>query len=203
VQRAPAGIEIPGSFFAETLELSSDRKVHADQFDLKKAKERLLATHLFEKAEIKIISAHTLLIDYELKRPLACLGNLESTLIDATGRFFPEYPFYPTPHYPRVWVAERGEMHWGESLDSEALKIVKEVSERMDVKEIDLSRIEAASRGRREIILSLASGIKLRLTARNYRQEIENYFRLADLILNCRWIDMRIPSIALLEKNER
>ncbi len=201
VQTAAAYAPLQTTYFAEVLELSQDRPANFAHFDLDEAYERLMATQVIRKALIKKIKPNILYIDYALRKPIAFLGDYTNTAIDADGNLFPYLPFYSPRLLPYVYVGEKAPPNpWGERVEVRSVNAILSRFEPGEVEQIDLAQSEAESGGKRQIVVILKEGTILRLTPKNYAQELTNYFMLAEqLTKSPRVIDFRNPEVAYIK----
>lgn len=207
VQTAGEYAPLQTTYLAEILELSQDRPANLSQFDLGKAKSRLLASHVIRKALIKKIKPNTLYLNYEVRKPIAFLGDYTNTAFDQEGFFFPYLPFYAPRLLPEVYIGvEAPPNPWGEKMNPKQIEIVRSLLNRFEpgvLKRIDLSQWEAPTAGKRQIVLVLEKEVILRLTPKKYAQELTNYFILADqMTKKAEVIDFRNESVAYIKYGE-
>lgn len=204
-QTSRSGRSLEGVFLAEAMGLCIDRQAPLDLFE---AKEKLLKTDLFKNVSLKIIKPHTLFVDYELRSPIATLGNYTNTLIDEEGVFFPSAPFFSPRLLPEIRLEHlQFSTPWGEKMPQThltmAATILRLLGKRSSIR-IDLSQADEATAGKKQIIVLLNKTRILRLTTKNYPQELSRYLILEKTILNQDSsplvVDLRIPDIAYIER---
>lgn len=196
------------TYLAEVLELSSDTPQYLSTFDIEEGNVRLLATQIIKKAHLKKIKPNILYVEYSLREPIAFLEDYTNTAIDLQGTFFPFTPFYSPSYLPKIYLGEHAPPDpWGESMKTEHIELVTKILQKIEpsqVERIDLSQIEADSAGKRELVVILKGGSILRLTPKNYIQELTNYSILEQNLLqdkaNQYIVDLRIPEVAYLER---
>jgi len=203
LQSAAQYAPLQTTYLAEVLELSQDRPVNLSQFDLEAGHERLMATQVIREALIKKIKPNILYLDYKLRKPIALLGDYTNTVLDQEGRFFPYLPFYPPRNLPQVYLGGKAPPNpWGEKMEAQQIALVIDLLKRFDVgalQRIDLSQSEAPSSGTRQLVLVLDGGMILRLTPKDYAQELTNYFILAEQMREkALVIDFRNPEVAYI-----
>ena len=207
MQTGPEYHAIPTPFFAEILNLSVDAPTNLHLFNTNKAMQTLLATHLIKSGSLKKIAPHTLMIEYSCRKAVAICGNYERTYVDLEGIFFPHFPFQSAQNLPTIWLEETAASSWGERMDEGAMLHMNKIlslfpSETIEA--IDLTRIHSPSAGRREIIIKLKNSRLIRLTPKNYVQELDNYFILEkELVrhgLSPTQIDLRTKGVAYLSE---
>ena len=203
VQSAAQYAPLQTTYLAEVLELSQDRPVNLSQFDLQQTHERLVATYFIREALIKKIKPDIIYLEYELRKPIAFLGDYTNTALDQEGMFFPYLPFYPPRNLPQVYLGVKAPPNpWGEKMEAKQITLVSNILKRFDVgaiQRIDLSQSEAPSAGTRQIVLVLKRGTILRFTPKNYTQELTNYFMLAkQMTEKALVIDLRNPEMAYI-----
>ncbi|MCC5831433.1 MAG: hypothetical protein JJU12_00115 [Chlamydiales bacterium] len=204
VQTAALYAPLQTAYLSEVLDLSGDRPSNFSRFDLKEAYERLVATYIIREACIKKIKPNILYLEYEAREPIAYLGDYTNTAIDGEGALFPYLPFYPPRRLPEVYLGAYAPPNpWGEKLEGESLAFVHAILRGFQpgsVERIDLSQSKAASAGTRQIVVVLKKGPILRLTPKNYAQELEYYHILAAQISldgGC-VLDFRNPEVAYI-----
>ena len=165
VQSNPQRDALKSAYLAEVLDLSLDRPVNLYQFNAKEGVKTLLANPLIKEASIKKILPGTLLINYQLRTPLAYLGDFANTVIDEEGTLFPFRPFFTPKRLPIFILGIReGECQWGCSLkDEHSLKLAFSILDQFDalkedrfrIKQLDVSQAQADSYGQRQVVLVL------------------------------------------------
>jgi len=201
---------LPTGLLAEVLDLSADCPVYFNQFDLKMARFRLLATHAIENVKLKKTKPNLLFIEYTLREPWAYLEDYTNTGIDTGGVFFPLSPFYSPRHLPGIFLGEASPAYdpWGEQMRDKLLNLAKTLTRvvKEEIEMIDLSQVYSTSAGRREIVITLKEGIILRLTPKNCVQQLTHYSILKSTLLDREGqkqkmiIDLRIPEVAYLQR---
>lgn len=208
VQTSSHFAPLPTVYLAEVLNLSSDRPTLINNYNLDAAKERLFATSLIKSVHLKKILPDTLYIDYEVREPIASLGDYSNTVLDEEGMFFPLNPFYSLRTLPEIYLGANAlPSPWGGKMQENHLKIMREFFTLFGPKNIsrlDLSYVESESAGTRQIILILKNGVILRLSTGNYTEEIHRYFLLVKEVLKKEpsdyIVDLRIPDVAYIQK---
>jgi hypothetical protein len=200
-------ITLDVNYLAEVIGLSFTNPSNIFLFDENKAKEKLLACPFIKEARIKKIKPDCLFIDYEIRKPLASLYDLENVAIDEEGYIFPMNPFYPPMDLCKFYLnIEKFKGY--EKLDVErtfyALDIYKKLKDSgfadlVRIKVLDTSRLELKSYGKKEILLFIEEQLKikkaqkdivfifpiiLRLALSNYLEQIGNYIALRMKILH-------------------
>jgi hypothetical protein len=173
VQTGPEKEALQTAYLAELLDLSVDQPTNLYRFDVKKGKKKLLSSPLIAEAEIKKIPPHTLYIDYEVRKPVAWLGDYQNIAIDKDGYLFPMAPFFAPKELPEIYLGlppfgEVGEFLgkagglWQTPLQNPHLSLAFEMlrfleglpwREGLRIKRIDVSSAFAPSLGQREIVL--------------------------------------------------
>ena len=148
-------------WLAEKLSLSIDHPTHFDAFSIKEKERQLLSDPVFQAASVKKIAPCTVFVSYRLKEPVAFLADYENTAIDSMGVLFPFKPYFTPKKLPSIRLGEELEKVWGQKVKSEKLMMAFSLLEKLqkllfiDVLLIDVSRMEASSAGRREIIIEV------------------------------------------------
>lgn len=204
VQTAGQYAPLQTAYLSEVLELSRDRPSNFCKFDLEEANERLMATHVIREALIKKIKPSLLYVDYGVREPIAYLGDYTNTALDKEGALFPYLPFYPPRRLPEVYLGAHAPPNpWGERLEEKPLSFVRGILDCFEagiVERIDLSQSQAPSAGIRQIVVVLKNGPILRLTPKNYAQELAHYHILQAQIRTEKGcvIDFRNPEVAYI-----
>ncbi|MFZ0564638.1 MAG: hypothetical protein WAM28_00345 [Chlamydiales bacterium] len=207
VQSTPNFNELNTVYLTELMGLSIDRPSLINQFDLKEAGRRLLASSIIKKAALKKIKPDLLYVEYAIRKPFFYSADWSHTAVDEEGVFFPFTPFYPPEYKTEIYLgALAPPIPWGSSMRKELLAIVKELFDLFQsrpIKQIDISQVEEESSGKRQIVIVLEIEGKmriLRLTPKNYAQELANYFILeATCPLKNVVVDLRIPEVAYIQ----
>lgn len=207
------------AFLAQMLDLSIDVPKKISDFDVKKYTSQLSDNPIMEKIHIQKIFPSSLLIDYKLREPIALLANFQNTAVNFEGVLFPLYPFYSPKDLPEVvfgqelFHAETDSQIsiWGKKIPQKRMKLVEELFKVFEgfpdliLKKIDLSSLDAQSYGQREIIITVLdqNPVLLRLTEKNLKQELANYFSLrkSKIVSTGKKnmiIDLRIPEVAYI-----
>jgi hypothetical protein len=203
-------------YLTELLDLSYDKKTFRDAINMDDWKEKLLSSALITDAGLSFVDNSHIMIKYHHVTPIARLGDFINCGIDKEGRLFPLKPFFSKDGLPKVylgidtikkeknigsyeektkWIFARKCLIYLEGLDLSG-KIIS----------IDVSRIFEESLGKNEIIVVIEYLDRkdyLRLSKRNYLNEVANYIILCDKLKDesgTYMLDFRFESCAFLEK---
>lgn len=173
IQTGPEKEALKTCYLAELLDLSVDKPTNLYAFDVKKGEEKLLSSPLIQSAHIKKVLPNILYIDYEVKKPVASLGDYQNIAIDKDGYLFPMIPFFSPKELPEIYLGlpafgegedakgRKGGL-WKTPLQNQYLSLAFEIlhflegspwKEGMRVKRIDVSNAFSPSLGTREIVL--------------------------------------------------
>jgi hypothetical protein len=207
VQTGPQREALKTAYLAELLHISTDQPTLASHFNLQVAKSRLLASPVIEEATVKLQELETIYIDYTVRQPIAWLYDFENTALDKNGYPFPVYPFFTPKKLPEVYVG-MPHMTYGRQLCDRrvelALRLLSVAEPDLEVIRLDVSKAFEKSLGQKEVVMMVKSGgfIKtLRLTPKNFSQELKNYLELKDQLLpKPQVIDLRIAKLAFVEQ---
>jgi hypothetical protein len=171
VQTSPHVQGLKTSYLAELLGLSVDRPGNLFLFSSSEATNKLMASPVIKAAKVRKIRPGTIHVDYELRKPIAYLGDYRNAAIDRDGVVFPFKPFYSPKRLPQIRLGvgddareEGGEqLFWGGTVSGMkrdlALTLLKEAPDALDAGStlltIDVSKADAPSDGQREIILTI------------------------------------------------
>ncbi len=193
------------AYLAELLNLSIDQPMNLFRFNSNEAKRTLLSCPLIKDARVKKISPGTVYVDYELRDPIAILGEWTNAAIDDHGVVFPVKPFFTPKKLPELILGfKQTEVFlWGKTIDSRrvdlAIALIKIVNKSCcdpyrSLAKVDVSKAYARSYGQREIIVIFDTLAEkeiegkqvliqhphvLRLSTHDYSQELANYLVLA------------------------
>lgn len=205
VQATAEYAPLQATYLAEVLELSQDMPVNLSQFEIDEAYERLRATHFIREALIKKIKPNILYVEYAVRKPIAFLGDYTNTVMDEEGVFVPYLPFYSPRSLPEIYLGAKAPPNpWGERAESKYVEWARAILARFEtgvLKRIDFSQCESPSSGTRQIVLTLEEGTLLRLTPKNYAQELTYYFIISDRMeerVRSSVIDLRNPEVAYI-----
>ncbi|GAB4184479.1 MAG: hypothetical protein Tsb0015_00450 [Simkaniaceae bacterium] len=206
LQTGPEKEALKTEFFAEMLNLSCDRPISQQLFPIRKA-ELLLKNHpIIKDAELRFLDKNTLYINYEVKKPIAYLGNFENLGIDEEGNIFPIKPFLKKVRLPEIFFSEKDfaqENILRTNLKNQsfqtALELIhfffeKSLAERFWIKQVDVSQIFSESYGKREIILSIENEKKIKKGNREYIVILPHIVRLHAkeyLKAACNYLELR------------
>jgi hypothetical protein len=209
VQTGPQKEALKTVYLAELVGLSIDKGSAYFDFNTEKAEAKLLKSPLIKQAKVTLLPPSTLAIDYTIRQPIALLYDIENSAIDEEGRIFPVSPYLSPKNLPQVYLGlSRVPADWhtpirGKKIEL-ALQLLKMVSTLpFQVARIDVSKIDAPSLGTREIVL-VADQRFLRLSTKNYLQELGNYLTLREKLQGqeVKIIDFRIPNLAFLKEQQ-
>lgn len=163
VQNSPQADVLKTVYLAELLDLSLDRPVNLYQFNIRDATQTLLNHPIIKDVSIKKILPGTLYINYSMRTPLAFIGDFANTAIDEEGYLFPFRPFFTPKRLPTIYLGvNRDECKWGSCLKSfipvqTAFDLLRQFEclekERLYLKQLDVTHIEADSYGKRQIVM--------------------------------------------------
>ncbi|HSX04189.1 MAG TPA: hypothetical protein VLG76_05615 [Rhabdochlamydiaceae bacterium] len=243
VQTGPQKEALKTDYLVQLLDLSKDRPKKIKDFDFKKAQKKLLSSPVIKEAEIKTLDLGTLYIDYTVRTPIALLYDFENRALDEERAVFPLIPFFSPKNLPELYLGISASDIKGAILDGPkvelALKLLKLINEpfikdQLSVRRIDLSKAFEKSYGRREIVIQVEDEIiskegqrqvhyflpqYLRLSTKNYPQELSNYLKLREELLKneegkltlpaqdqtvvrlkCKIIDLRLEQLAFINE---
>jgi hypothetical protein len=210
VQTGPQREALKTTYLAELMRISANRPVTVASFDPIAAQKRLQYSPVIKDAKVKLIEPDTIYVDYTVHQPLAWLYDFENIALDEEGVPFPVSPFFTPKKLPEVYLGIRN-FYWNRPLKERsaqlALTILQLLSRlSLNVKRLDVSKAYLPSLGRREVVLILdEQGFTktLRLTPKNFAQELGNYLELrGKLPTAAQIIDLRIPQLAFIEERK-
>jgi hypothetical protein len=208
VQTGPQREALKTPYLAELIQLSADRPVIAERFDPLLARRKLRSSPVIKNALVKVIKPDTVYIDYTVCQPLAWLYDFDNVALDEEGVPFPIIPFFSPKKLPEIILGLQS-FSWGKPLKNEkadlALTLLKMMLDKsLNILRLDVTASFAPSLGKREVVVILEeNGFSkfLRLTPKNFAQELGNYLELRKTLPpETQVIDLRIPQLAFVEK---
>lgn len=183
-------------YLAELLCLSENKPTNIYSFDVSEAKLKLLNSPVIKEAYVKTLLPDTVYIDYTVYTPVAKLYDITNTAIDEEGITFPISPFFTPKKLPEIFFGET-------ILQTEKVTLALELLDLMKVCWVDVSQAYSENCGKRQIVVILEEeeGLKrsLRLTTKNYAQELKRYIALRKYLKpQQQIIDFRVSDIALV-----
>ncbi len=195
-----------GEQIAEILGLSTDSTKSYLSFNDKAATLKLSSHPVIKKAMVKKKRGGWILVDYEMRVPIAVIGNFTNTVIDSEGVLFPYFPFYMPKRIPLVYLPMKKNYTpiWGNTIAKEEIGIVSSIlalfsqEEKESLQMIDISHFDEENLGKEEITIKLKEkGEKtLRLNAPSYREqwrnwkELKKHLEAGDYIIDMRLVDL-------------
>jgi hypothetical protein len=207
VQTGPQKEALKTSYLAELLDLSIDRPISCNRFNLKEAREKLLASPVIKEAEVTIKEPGVLYIDYTTRQPIVLLSDYENIALDQERVPFPLAPFFSPKNLPKIYLGTKKQIQWNEPLSGKKIELAFEIlklvegpiiSELFNVQCIDVSNAFQESYGKREIVLATQDEVYLseqsqeyhyalprllRFSTKRYTQELSNYLKLREELL--------------------
>ncbi len=240
MQTGPSKEALHSEYFMELLGLSADHPCFFSEFNIVKAQEKLLRSPVIAKVLVKKIAPNMVYIDYTVRRPFALAADFCNVAFDKEAVLFPVHPFVSPKNLTEVYLGEEGlkdsfVVSLGTSVTGKytvlAFAILDHLAEvgkdLFFVKRIDVSNAYASTLGKREIIVSIENEIYLpgedkpvlsnhflRLSLRQYSQEIANYLQVRGVLLESdskevsllqtkilkdRVVDLRLPQLAFIQ----
>lgn len=227
VQSSPEKNTLQTDFFAELLSLSQDSSIVSKKFDIEKANRLVKSFPIMKECNIHL-DRDTLYIDYELRQPIAYLGNFCNVAIDKEGVLFPISPFFSIKRLPLIYIhdSELADIDnlWGHQMTSESMKTALDIinhtlevgfQEKFLVRQIDVSSLSLDAYAKREIILIVelmeshtskylpAYSHILRLNPKKPLRGIDQYLILkkelvSTNLISKRIFDLRLPDLAFI-----
>jgi hypothetical protein len=199
VQRTSPHDRLKTSYLAELLDLSLERPLNLYQFNAREAEKRLNTSPLIKQSTIRKVRPGTLYIDYQLRVPIAYVGDYTNTVVDEQGVLFPYQPFFSPKPLPTLYLGlNTGEAKWGDSLkDRETMRLAFAFLEQFKklnlnqffLKQVDVIQADADSYGQRQIVIILENIAQeslhkqqdiwyLRLNPDHYQKNLTHFKRL-------------------------
>ncbi len=207
LQTGPQREALKTTYLAQQMKISADRPILLSQFNTSVAERRLLASPVIRGAHVKLLSPDTLYVDYTVRQPIAWLYDFENIALDEDGYPFPVFPFFTPKKLPEIYLGIQN-FYWNRPLKLKQARLALvflSLFEKLPLhlRRLDVSNAFHSSLGRREIVVILdeqGSTKFLRLTPKNFAQELGNYLQLRpELPPTLQTIDLRISQLAFIK----
>lgn len=237
IQTGPQKEVLISDYLTQLLGLSLDKPTLFSSFNQEEAKAALMKSPLLSEVSIKKIKPNMVYVDYTVRKPLVWSFDFFNAALDREGVIIPMHPFFSPKKMPEIYFGEKGlkesgDLAFGSNVKGYYVDLAFSVLELLldkgkdlfFVKRIDVSEALASSLGRREIVVIIENELYqkpqgapvvschfLRLTPKQYSQEIGNYLKLREHLLESetqeeglspiksKIIDLRLPQFAFIE----
>ncbi len=172
-QASSDGELLKTGYLAELLNLSVDRPVSLLRFNCAEAERTLRANPLIKEAHVAKIKPGTLLVEHQLRKPMAFLGDYRNTAMDSEGHLFPFHPFFTPKKLPEIIlgatafdgmgdIATDPKLLWGQQLKGGRFEMALNIythlmhlfrDEPVSIRRIDVSKAYSLSYGQRQVVL--------------------------------------------------
>lgn len=210
VQTGPSPRQLPTTYLAELMGLSSDEPVNLYQFDCKLAVRRLMTSPHITSVKVARLRPNAIYVDYTARQPIAYLQDFENTLVDSAGVPFPASPYHTPKRLPQL-ITGIDEIAWGKAERGKhmclALALLCLLEQKgVHTETIDVSRAYHESSGRAEIILTFDKGpvAVLRMRPEDLIEQLSQYDLLCQHLDERRQVivDFRLPNLGFLSENK-
>jgi hypothetical protein len=240
IQTGPFKEALRSDYLMELLSLSSDVPAAFDSLDLSGAQKKLLKSPVIQEVFVKKIKPNMLYVDYTVRTPTAWVSDFVNTALDKEGVIFPVHPFFSPKRLPEIYLGESGlkdcsKVSLGQPLSGKYLDVAFSLMTFLEeknkdlffLKRIDVSEAFSTNLGKREIVVIVENELYfpgqekvsisthfLRLSLKNYEEEIVNYLNLREHLLEAekqeasftsagsskeKIIDLRLPQLAYIQ----
>ncbi len=214
IQKSHTTDTVPTDTFSELLGLSADQPTNMYSFDVEEATSKLMACGSFKTVSIDLLEPAAIVVDYELRRPVAYLADFENAAIDATGYVFALSPFMTPKNIPQFVLQKGSQMEWNQRLSGSHIDLAMNAHKYLDfikpadvaLIKVDVSRafLKTASR---EIVVVVAmnnTSVYLRLHPATYKERLREFFLLVPsmqqlALKDQEIVDLRLPHMALVK----
>ena len=219
-QKAYSQDVLPCVFLAELLGLSQDKPTNLYAFSCTRAEQKLLHYPFFKTASVEKKVPGVVTISYELRRPIALIGDYENVAISEDKFLFPLLPFYSPKKLPEIILGDAVLR----SIDPERVQLAFDVlaEAKHFPPQFFLTRVDVRSSctksKSREIVLVLEEArfekdsecraeYIVRLPRKEYKKMIARFFLMVDTIKKMQQkegvlssiVDLRVDHIALIK----
>lgn len=201
IQKCESVESLSTDYLAECLGLSLDSSFTLFERSNDDLSSTLTASPLIKQAKVSKILPSTLHIEYTLRQPVALFHDLQNTAMDDEGVLFPLQPFRTPKVLPEIALGEHVDQKIPIAMEIlTALKTADWHKPLRGVKRVDLTRSDHPRLSRREIIVVFNSDsdkfVYLRLSVRDWRSALTQFFQIPEKFLTQQVIDMRLPQVA-------
>jgi len=192
-------------FLEELMGLSQDEPTALYAFNTKQAAKKILACPAFRKAKVSRLKPGVVVVDYELRRPIAEIADFENRAIDKSRTIFPLAPFIAPKRLPKLYLG---------SLDSNrvesGVKTMTLFNERLPsqyhLEFLDMS-MSCAAGALPEIVARIEGQRRflVRLSPKRIEEDLSNFVALLPTLeslvqsTDLEIIDLRIAQLALVK----
>lgn len=215
IQNCCGGFELPTLYFTEMLNLSADTPDHLYKWVVADGEAAIRKSPYIKSASIERIPPDTVKISYVSRIPVASVADIKDAWIDQEGVLLPQHPLFGEKQLTK-FILGMEKPSWGVRMNNPEVVLalqIKKLAEKEFPKQtlsaIDVSRAFARSAGKRQaIVVFEAEGNThvLRLTAKNYWQQLANYKELlkSGSLASSKFtvIDLRLNHLAYLTQGE-
>lgn len=210
IQKNTGSERLPTKYLAELLGLSIDHPKNYHYYNVDEWEEKVRKNPLFRYAAVRKLKPNKVMIHYELREPIAFLGDFTNTAIDKDGALIPFKPFFKNRNLPIILMGLE-KMEWGSFLKGgkmdEAFAIYRNLKQRgLNVKKIDVSKMYDLNYGRRQVVVEIQDNGQsfIRLNPNHFSEGMENYLLMRPYLKNnfpdsSIVIDMRLTDIAFIK----
>lgn len=209
IQTGPQKEALNTAYLAELIHISADTPTTYGRFDPRLAARQLLRCPVIKEASVEVMAPDTIYIDYMVRQPVAWLYDFTNTAIDEDGYPFPVSPFFTPKNLPEIYLATPQKLSWHKPVEGKNIELALDILKlasffQLELKRVDVSKAFAESLGSREIVVvTTNAGFShyLRLTPKNYAQELGNYLELrSTLPPKPQIIDLRLSQLGFIEE---
>lgn len=214
VQSCPTKERLKNVHLTEILGLSVDQPTNLYSFSIPHGLNCLSAYSLIKYPTIKKVSPGTLFVDYQLRQPVAFLGNFTNSTFDEEGIIFPFEPFFSPKKLPKLYLDRNviSSHPYGKMIDHQLLSMFHLIKKHLENEEIgidiiDLSKINMESVGQREIILQLsikrnAQLLFVRMNSRKLEESLMLFKKIFPFLRGDeKIIDLRLDFLIYIKRN--
>jgi hypothetical protein len=156
-------------------------------------REQAINKGVFSKLRLSLRAGGKLYCFYRLRTPAYRLGNLSHMYLDEEGVCFPSVPFFSPKRLPEIFLPSREEYTLREN-EREFLKELKSHAIYPSTTQIDLSRMESATLGEREIVIRTQEGAYFRLPTTAPITALSFFEKKYQEKITSKIYDLRIPN---------
>jgi hypothetical protein len=201
-------------YLEELMGLSSDAPISLYAFDTKKAAKKILACPTFRRAKVSRLKPGIVVVDYELRRPVAEIADFENCAIDKSRTLFPLAPFISPKKLPKLYLGAVEEERIEKAFEIMQLIQTKLPTDfRLEMIDVSALFMNAAVP---EIVVEISGrrAFLVRFSPKELSENLDHFVTLLPTFetvthetithpASREIIDFRIPHLALLKTEER
>lgn len=196
VSKPIASERLMPAILAEWLDLSTSKGRNLYRFNLEQARVKLESQPPVKKVALSRLPPSSLLVEVELRKPMALMGDRTNTAISEEGVLFSLVPYYTPKKLPRLFLGSRDNF----PLAKDLLHHFERKGRLDKVDLIDVEKSQSSSYGDREVIIRY-DGIWMRIEPDHWQEGIDKFFKVKHI--EAKIVDLRIRGLAIITPKDK